>query len=201
MSLTVGNSRVVNSFTPEVHLNRLKGRVAFESQSLEGLYEYERLLNINRSLDPDNVYLDMDEAWFLMGNIWFGISDNPEEDIKKAYALTMNTVNADPEFAYATNLASMIERNYIGKLDKACDRLAKLMKISVDPSNRASAANLARHCGQYDIALNIYKNIYQVEIHLKDIYQRDSQRVSVDPPESILDNLLQLFFASYSRRE
>ncbi|PQM59189.1 MAG: hypothetical protein CML40_08430, partial [Rhodobacteraceae bacterium] len=61
----------------------------------------------------------------------------------------------------------------IGKLDKACDRLANLMKISVDPSNRASAANLARHCGQYDVALNIFKNIYQVAPHFSLWFKKD----------------------------
>ena len=47
------------------------------------------------------------------------------------------------------------------------------MKISVDPSNRASAANLARHCGQYDVALNIYKNIYQVAPHFSLWFKKD----------------------------
>ena len=173
MSLTVGNSKVVHSFTPEVHLNRLKGRVAFESQSIEGMYEYEKLLNLNRTLEPNNVYLDMDEAWLLMGKIWFGMSNNVEQDVNKAYELTLNTVRADPDFAYATSLASMIERNYIGKLDKACTRLDKLIEISIDPSNKASAANLARHCGQYDIALNLYKNIYKSAPHFSLWFKKD----------------------------
>ena len=63
LSLTVADARTKQKFTPEVHLNRLKGRVAYESRTAEGLNEYERLLSLNRELEPNNPYLDMDEAW------------------------------------------------------------------------------------------------------------------------------------------
>ena len=165
MSLTVGDSTTAQKFTAEVHLNRLKGRVAYESHSIEGLNEYERLLKVNRKLEPGNIYLDNDEAWFLMGKVWFGSSEYIETDIKNAYRLTLNTVKADPNFAYASILASMIERYHIGKLDTACNRIDKLIQISTDPSNMANVASLSRHCGDYEKSLSIYKNVLQSAPH------------------------------------
>ena len=165
MSLTVGDSTTAQKFTAEVHLNRLKGRVAYESHSIEGLNEYERLLKVNRKLEPGNIYLDNDEAWFLMGKVWFGSSEHIEADIKNAYRLTLNTVKADPNFAYASILASMIERYHIGKLDTACNRIDKLIQISTDPSNMANVASLSRHCGYYEKSLSIYKNVLQSAPH------------------------------------
>ena len=77
LSLTVADARTKQKFTPEVHLNRLKGRVAYESRTAEGLNEYERLLRLNRELEPNNPYLDMDEAWLLMAKVWFGFATSP----------------------------------------------------------------------------------------------------------------------------
>jgi adenylate cyclase len=165
MALTVGDARTVRKFTPEVHLNRLKGRVAYETNSIEGLYEYERLLKSNRKLEPQNIYLDNDEAWFLMGKVWFGSSENADTDIKNAYRLVLNTAKADPNYAYASNLAAMIERHHIGKLDTACNRIDKLTQISIDPSNMANVASLARHCSQYKKSLKIYKDVLKSAPH------------------------------------
>ena len=165
MALTVGDARTVRKFTPEVHLNRLKGRVAYETNSLDGLSEYERLLISNRKLEPKNIYLDNDEAWLLMGKVWFGSSDDVDTDIKNAYQLTLNTIKFDPNYAYASNLAAMIERHFIGKLDVACKRIDKLTQISTDPSNMANVASLSRHCGQHKKSLKIYKDVLKSAPH------------------------------------
>ena len=45
-------------FTPQVYLNNLKGRLAYETHTLEGVLESERLLKLSRKIEPNNVYLD-----------------------------------------------------------------------------------------------------------------------------------------------
>ena len=173
LSLTVADARTRRKFTPEVHLNRLKGRVAMESGTAEGLYEYERLLGLNRELEPNNPYLDMDEAWLLMGQVWFGFADDSEKNIIEAYQLTLNTVNADPDFAYASNLAAMIERNHLGELKKACNRIDKLLKISQDESNISMVANLTRHCKEYEKSLGLFKSVLTKAPHFALWFKKD----------------------------
>ena len=167
MSLEVANNRIKQQFTPQVHLNRLKARVAYEKHSPEGLYEYEQILKLNRELEPNNPYLDMDEAWLLMGEIWFGVSDDTATNVNNAYKLTLKTLDADPNSPYALDLASMIERGYLNELDKACGRLEKMVRTSQDPSNMANTANLARNCGEYDQSLSIFRNILEKAPHFR----------------------------------
>ncbi len=173
LSLTVADARTKRKFTPEVHLNRLKGRVALEKGTPEGLYEYERLLNLNRGLEPANPYLDMDEAWLLMGQVWFGLANDVEQNVTKAYELTLNTVNADPDFAYASNLAAMIERNHLGELTRACKRIDKLLKISNDESNISMVANLTRHCEEYEKSLSLFKKVLNNAPHFALWFKKD----------------------------
>ena len=103
----------------------------------------------------------MDEAWLLMGELWFGVSDDTETKVNEAYKLVQNTLAADPNSPYALDLASMIERSYLNELDKACGRLEKMIKISDDPSNMTNTANLARNCGNYDQSLGIFKKVLE----------------------------------------
>ena len=173
MSLEVANDRVKRQFTPQVHLNRLKGRVAYEKHSPDGLYEYEQFLKLNRELEPNNPYLDMDEAWLLMGQLWFGVSDDTETKVNEAYRLVQNTLESDPNSPYALDLASMIERSYLNKLDKACGRLEKMVKISDDPSNMSNTANLARNCGNYDQSLGIFKKVLEKAPHFRTWFKKD----------------------------
>ncbi len=166
LSLTVGDTHSKRKFLPEVHINRLKGRVAFDSFTVEGYYEYERLLNLNRELEPNNLYLDMDEAWFYMLGIWLGLSENIEKDANEAHRLTLNVVKKDPEYAYASNLAAMLESQYLGDLDAACGRLEKLEQISTDASNIEMTASRARNCGKYEKSLKLYAKALKMAPHI-----------------------------------
>ena len=166
LSLTVGDTHSKRKFLPEVHINRLKGRVAFDSFTVEGYYEYERLLNLNRELEPNNLYLDMDEAWFYMLGIWLGLSENIEKDANEAHRLTLNVVKKDPEYAYASNLAAMLESQYLGDLDTACGRLEKLEQISTDASNIEMTASRARNCGKYEKSLKLYAKALKMAPHI-----------------------------------
>ena len=166
LSLTVGDTHSKRKFLPEVHINRLKGRVAFDSFTVEGYYEYEKLLNLNRDLEPNNLYLDMDEAWFYMLGIWLGLSENIEKDANEAHRLTLNVVKKDPEYAYASNLAAMLESQYLGDLDAACGRLEKLEQISTDASNIEMTASRARNCGKYEKSLKLYTKALKMAPHI-----------------------------------
>ena len=93
---------------------------------------------------------DRDQAWFLMGALWFGVSSDFQNNVNEAYKLTKKVLKFNSDYPYALSLAQMIERNYLGKLEIACGRLEKMMNICNDPSIMSRAASLARHCGQYD---------------------------------------------------
>jgi len=66
----------------------------------------------------------------------------------------------------------------------------RYIQTLIDSGKVNRAKDVLREARPYCKNLNILEHF---EIQLNDIYQRDSQRVSVDPPESILNNLLQLF--------
>ena len=120
MSLNVASEGIKNEFTPEVYLNRLEARLAFERHTPEGIQEYKRILEINKNLEPNNPYLDLDEAWFLMGALWFGVSTDFQKNVDEAYKLTQKVLKFNSDYPYALSLAQMIERNYLGKLEMAC---------------------------------------------------------------------------------
>ena len=146
----------------DIHINRLKGRIAFDSFTVEGYYEYERLLKINRELEPSNIYLDMDEAWLYLLGIWLGLSENIGKDANEAHSLTLNVVKMDPEYAYASNLAALLESEYLGDTETACKRLNKLEQISKDASNIEMVASRARICGKYDNSLKLYAKVFKM---------------------------------------
>jgi len=173
LSLNVASEGIKNEFTPEVYLNRLEARLAFERHTPEGIQEYKRILEINKNLEPNNPYLDLDEAWFLMGALWFGVSTDFQKNVDEAYKLTQKVLKFNSDYPYALSLAQMIERNYLGKLEMACGRLEKMVNISNDPSIMSSAASLARHCGQYDKSLSIFRNVENIAPHFSLWFKKD----------------------------
>ncbi len=173
MSLSVGNESTKNEFSPKVYLNRLKARVSFEKHTPEGVQEFAELLKVNRRLEPSNPYLDMDEAWMLMGEIWFGVSQEYEKNVKKAYELTLKVLSFDPDYPYALSLAQLLERKFLGMKEKACSRLDKMVNITNDPSILSSAGSLARDCGNFEQSLVIFKNIEDKAPHFRLWFKKD----------------------------
>ncbi len=171
--LNVAAEGIKNEFTPEVYLNRLEGRIEYEKYTPEGLQEYKRILELNRDLEPNNPYLDLDQAWFLMGALWVGTSTDYQKNVEESYKLTLKVLEVNAEYPYAVSLAQIIERNYLGELTTACGRLEKMASISNDPSILASAASLARHCGQYDKALSIFRKVENIAPHFSLWFKRD----------------------------
>ena len=171
--LNVAAEGIKNEFSPEVYLNRLEGRIEYEKYTPEGLQEYKKILELNRDLEPNNPYLDLDEAWFLMGALWVGTSTDYQKNVEEAYKLTLKVLEVNAEYPYAVSLAQIIERNYLGELTTACGRLEKMASISNDPSILASAASLARHCGQYDKALSIFRKVDNIAPHFSLWFKRD----------------------------
>ena len=107
--LNVAAKGIKNEFSPEVYLNRLEGRIEYEKYTPEGLQEYKRILEINRDLEPNNPYLDLDEAWFLMGALWVGTSTDYQKNVEEAYKLTLKVLEVNAEYPYAVSLAQIIE--------------------------------------------------------------------------------------------
>ncbi len=92
-----------------------------------------------------------------LGALWFGVSSDFQNNVNEAYKLTQKVLKFNSDYPYALSLAQMIERNYLGKLEIATGRLEKMMNTN-DPSIMSSAASLARHCGQYDKSLSMFRN-------------------------------------------
>ena len=90
----------------------------------EGHYRAEEFVEINKKLEPDNFYLDVNRAWQLVQKTWLGISKNPQEDLKKAHRLALGVLEKDPDYVGAMSVAAMIEQT-LGDFDAACGRIDK----------------------------------------------------------------------------
>ena len=109
----------------------------------------------------------------LMGEIWFGVSQEYEKNVKKAYELVLKVLSFDPDYPYALSLAQLLERKFLGMKEKACSRLDKMVNITNDPSILSSAGSLARDCGNFEQSLVIFKNIEDKAPHFRLWFKKD----------------------------
>jgi len=151
-------------YTPEVYKNILLGTTAFQLMTPEGHYEAERLWEINKKLEPDNFYLDTNRSWQLVQKTWFGISKNPQEDLKKAHRLALGVLEKDPEHVGAMSIAAMIEQT-LGDFNAACGRIDKMSILSVEVVDIAMVADTQRSCGDYDGSIETYEKVHRIAPH------------------------------------
>jgi len=151
-------------YTPEVYKNILLQGTAFQLMTPEGHYEAERLWEINKKLEPDNFYLDTNRSWQLVQKTWFGISKNPQEDLKKAHRLALGVLEKDPEYVGAMSIAAMIEQT-LGDFNAACGRIDKMSILSVEVVDIAMVADTQRSCGDYDGSIETYEKVHRIAPH------------------------------------
>ena len=151
-------------YTPEVYKNRLLQGTAFQLMTPEGHYEAEELWKINKNIEPDNFYLDTDRSWQLVQKTWFGISKNPQEDLKKAHRLALGVLEKDPEHVGTMSIAAMIEQT-LGDFDAACGRIDKMSILSVEVTDIAMVADTQRSCGDYDGSIETYEKVHRIAPH------------------------------------
>ncbi len=151
-------------YTPEVYKNRLLQGTAFQLMTPEGHYEAEELWKINKKLEPDNFYLNTDRSWQLVQKTWFGISKNPQEDLKKAHKLALGVLENDPEHVGTMSIAAMIEQT-LGDFDAACGRIDKMSILSVEVTDIAMVADTQRSCGDYDGSIETYEKVHRIAPH------------------------------------
>ena len=160
----VESTAVKRLFTPEVYKNNLLGTTAFQLMTPEGHYEAERLWEINKKLEPDNFYLDVNRAWQLVQKTWLGISKKPPEDLKKAHRLALGVLEKDPDYVGAMSIAAMIEQT-LGDFDAACGRIDKMSILSEVVLDIAMVADTQRSCGDYDGSIKTYEKVHRIAPH------------------------------------
>ena len=151
-------------FTPEVYKNNLLGTTAFQLMTPEGHYRVEELWEINKKLEPDNFYLDVNRAWQLVQKTWLGISKKPQEDLKKAHRLALGVLEKDPDYVGAMSIAAMIEQT-LGDFDAACGRIDKMSILSEVVLDIAMVADTQRSCGDYDGSIKTYERVHRIAPH------------------------------------
>jgi TolB-like protein len=151
-------------YTPEVYKNRLLQGTAFQLMTPEGHYGAEELWEINKKLEPDNFYLDVNRAWQLVQKTWLGISKKPQEDLKKARRLALGVLEKDPDYVAAMSIAAMIEQT-LGDFDAACGRIDKMSILSEEVVDIAMVADTQRSCGDYDGSIITYEKVHRIAPH------------------------------------
>ncbi len=151
-------------FTPEVYKNNLLGSTAFQLMTPEGHYRAEELWEINKKIEPDNFYLDVNRAWQLVQKTWLGISKKPQEDLKNAHRLALGVLEKDPDYVGAMSIAAMIEQT-LGDFDAACGRIDKMRILSELVLDIAMVADTQRSCGDYDGSIKTYEKVHRIAPH------------------------------------
>jgi len=160
----VESTAIKRLFTPEVYKNNLLGTTAFQLMTPEGHYRAEELWEINKKLEPDNFYLDVNRAWQLVQKTWLGISKKPQEDLKKAHRLALGVLEKDPDYVGAMSIAAMIEQT-LGDFDAACGRIDKMSILSEVVLDIAMVADTQRSCGDYDGSIKTYEKVHRIAPH------------------------------------
>ena len=160
----VESTAVKRLFTPEVYKNNLLGTTAFQLMTPEGHYRAEELWEINKKLEPDNFYLDVNRAWQLAQKTWLGISKNPQEDLIKAHKLALGVLEKDPDYVGAMSVAAQMEQ-LLGDFDAACGRIDKMNKLSKEILDIAMVADTQRSCGDYDGSIETYEKVHRIAPH------------------------------------
>ena len=160
----VESTAVKRLFTPEVYKNNLLGTTAFQLMTPEGHFRAEELWEINKKLEPDNFYLDVNRAWQLVQKTWLGISKKPQEDLKKALRLALGVLEKDPDYVGAMSIAAMIEQT-LGDFDAACGRIDKMSILSEAVLDIAMVADTQRSCGDYDGSIKTYEKVHRIAPH------------------------------------
>ena len=130
----------------------------------EGHFRAEELWEINKKLEPDNFYLDVNRAWQLVQKTWLGISKKPQEDLKKALRLALGVLEKDPDYVGAMSIAAMIEQT-LGDFDAACGRIDKMSILSEVVLDIAMVADTQRSCGDYDGSIKTYEKVHRIAPH------------------------------------
>ena len=160
----VESTAVKRLFTPEVYKNNLLGTTAFQLMTPEGHYRAEELWKINKRLEPDNFYLDVNRAWQLAQKTWLGISKNPQEDLIKAHKLALGVLEKDPDYVGAMSVAAQLEQ-LLGDFDAACGRIDKMSILSEEIVDIAMVADTQRSCSDYDGSIETYEKVHRIAPH------------------------------------
>ena len=160
----VESTAVKRLFTPEVYKNNLLGTTAFQLMTPEGHYRAEELWKINKRLEPDNFYLDVNRAWQLAQKTWLGISKNPQEDLIKAHKLALGVLEKDPDYVGAMSVAAQMEQ-LLGDFDAACGRIDKMSILSEEIVDIAMVADTQRSCSDYDGSIETYEKVHRIAPH------------------------------------
>jgi len=160
----VESTAVKRLFTPEVYKNNLLGNTAFQLMTPEGHYRAEELWEINKKLEPDNFYLDVNRAWQLAQKTWLGISKNPKEDLIKAHKLALGVLEKDPDYVGAMSVAAQMEQ-LLGDFDAACGRIDKMKILSEEIVDIAMVADTQRSCSDYDGSIETYERLHKIAPH------------------------------------
>ena len=121
-------------------------------------------MEINKKVEPDNFYLDVNRAWQLVQKTWLGISKKPQEDLKKALRLALGVLEKDPDYVGAMSIAAMIEQT-LGNFDAACGRIDKMSILSEVVDDIAMVADTQRSCGDYDGSIETYEKVHRIAPH------------------------------------
>ena len=108
--------------------------------------------------------LNTDRSWQLVQKTWFGISKNPQEDLKKAHKLALGVLENDPEHVGTMSIAAMIEQT-LGDFDAACGRIDKMNILSEVVLDIAMVADTQRSCGDYDGSIKTYEKVHRIAPH------------------------------------
>jgi TolB-like protein len=149
---------------PEMHKNFLLGFAAHQSGTAEGMEKAEKLWGRNLEIEPENPHAITDMGWWTLGMVQMGLSNNPQEDMQKAYRMALGVIEKHPDHVMAIQLATMVEAG-MGDIDKACGRIGKMVKLAREITEIVVTAYAQRVCGDYPASIKNWERAFRISPH------------------------------------
>ena len=149
---------------PEMHKNFLLGFAAHQSGTAEGMEKAEKLWGKNLEIEPENPHAITDMGWWTLGMVQMGLSNNPQEDMQKAYRMALGVIEKHPDHVMAIQLATMVAAG-MGDIDKACGRIGKMVKLAREITEIVVTAYAQRVCGDYPASIKNWERAFRISPH------------------------------------
>jgi len=150
--------------SPEMFKNALLSFSAFQMWSEDGYNKAKKLNDINLNIEPDNHHSINVTGWLLYQKVLLGLSQNPQEDLKKAHKLAAGVLEKHPDHVLSIQLATTLESQF-GEFDAACSRLDKMIKLSRMIIEIVSTAEAQRQCGDYKGSIETFEKAFEISPH------------------------------------
>jgi adenylate cyclase len=150
----------------------MEARYLFSQTTIEGNIRARKLADEAISLDPNYAPAYRVLAQANIGDIWLGLSKDPQESLKKSIELYKKAIALDDSFAMAyagLGYTLMMARRY----DEAISKMEKALELEPNSADVIyTYANILIYTGRGEEAISFFKNAIRLNPKPPNVYLR-----------------------------